>query len=141
MLFKYLDDLPQLPNELIKEVYKSMTVNEFQFPEYRYYKIYDASEDLKIFLNSIFPEFYKTKVQVIYNNIAIHKDYGRTVAYNYIITTGGNDAETVFYKENLEIYKKFKIEKCRWHRLDVTQYHSVQNLNSERIAITVFPPV
>jgi hypothetical protein len=82
-----------------------------------------------------------------------HVDLIRTKALNYLIESG--DADTIFF-EPLEEFKnlvpqpstyiphnrireikKIKIETNRWHQLDVTKIHNVENIKSRRLAITV----
>jgi hypothetical protein len=89
--------------------------------------------------------------------IVPHIDEIRTGGLNYIIQTGGTAVKTKFYKPKSE-YKEFKatpqtaflyntIDEVysetlpinKWHILDVTQIHSVNDLipSSLRIAVTV----
>jgi hypothetical protein len=78
-----------------------------------------------------------------------HVDLLRSKAVNYLITTA--DATTSFYTPNgftpepntviardrISLTKRFKIEHNRWHELDVTLVHSVENINGVRIAVTL----
>jgi hypothetical protein len=82
-----------------------------------------------------------------------HVDMLRTRVWNYTIDTG--DAETIFYKakpeyahlpviprtyvpyERVDKVKTIKIDANRWHELDVTQVHGVENVKSPRIAISI----
>lgn len=78
-----------------------------------------------------------------------HVDLLRSKAVNYLITTA--DATTSFYtpngftpepntviaREKISLTKQFRIDHNRWHELDVTLVHSVENINGTRIAVTL----
>jgi hypothetical protein len=84
-----------------------------------------------------------------------HVDEGRSYVYNYLLDTGG--AVTKFYKnakgyENLKAYpqtvftydrieeiESIDIEKNRWHYLDVTKVHNVENIRpgQKRISLSL----
>ena len=140
-LFTYLDNLPKLPEDLISEIYESTRVfpNIFQYPNYDYYKKYCVTKKLQSYIQGLFTEKHIIGVQVIKNKISIHKDFNRTVAYNYIINSGGEHAETCFYNDKYQLIEKHNIEERRWHRLDVSVFHNVINLVKPRIALTVSP--
>jgi len=79
-----------------------------------------------------------------------HVDLMRSTAYNYIIDTGGDNVETVFYDPkpefaHLEITPRTCIpydriqkvdsvicQKDEWYRLDVTKIHSVENMDNTK---------
>lgn len=82
-----------------------------------------------------------------------HIDALRTNAWNYIIDSG--DADTCFYEakeefSNLPLHpvtyvpydrvnkiKTYKIEEGRWHSLDVSKMHGVENIKSTRVALSI----
>lgn len=86
-----------------------------------------------------------------------HVDLTRTTAYNYIISAGGCDVKTTFYKpkpqyDNFNITSRTLIpyerideiesvicEEHKWYKLDVSQIHSVENLDptKKRLSITI----
>ena len=57
--------------------------------------------------------------------------------YNYLLQLGGDNVETVWWKNDKEIYRTCIPEK-KWHKLDISIEHSIENIETERIAITVF---
>jgi hypothetical protein len=101
-------------------------------------------------------EFNAVHIQSFDNGKTLfpHVDLIRIKALNYILLTGG-DAETVFYAPKKEFshliplpntYIPFDriqrinsvvLEQERWHQLDVTKIHTVENLKSKRLSITV----
>ena len=88
--------------------------------------------------------------------ITPHIDEMRRYAVNYVISTGGNSV-TSFYKpklefEHLHVYpqtvfpfdrldkiKEIQIEPHRWHRLDTSVIHSVENIDPtlKRISLSL----
>lgn len=102
-------DHPSLPEDLFPEIYKSLG-NKDRFPiENEQYKAFEATQSLKNFTNSIFNFEHNTAVQVLYKDVDIHVDLFRTIAYNYIIDTGGEDVSTCFYDEFHNVTKSYKI--------------------------------
>lgn len=97
-------------------------------------------------------------IQAMYGGTTItpHIDEMRTKALNYVVSTGG-DSKTCFYKpkkefdhliaypqtifpfDRLELVQEIYIEPYRWHELDVTKIHSVENLDPKlkRISLSV----
>lgn len=87
--------------------------------------------------------------------VAPHIDEIRKGALNYIIQTGGSDVKTKFYKPKLEyadlkvtpqtVFLRNTIDEVysetlptnKWHILDVTQIHSVNNLDPSGIRISI----
>ena len=96
------------------------------------------NEKLELFLRPFFHEGYTLRIHVLKDKLAIHKDFGRKKAFNYIIASGGPDVETCFYADNFKLIEKHKIDMFRWHQMDVTTYHSVINMIEPRIALTIY---
>ena len=104
---------------------------------------------------NITDNFNAVHIQSFENGVCFfpHVDLIRSKALNYLVLTG--DADTVFYEPKKEFahlkpmpstfiphdrisqIKSFKIENDRWHQLDVTKIHNVENIKSKRLAITV----
>ena len=138
-LFTYLDNLPKLPDDMILEVYESISKNPniFQYPSYEYYKKYAVTKKLQLYIQDLFTVRHSVAVHVIQNKLAIHKDLSRKIAHNYIIDSGGKNAETCFYDNKYHLIEKHNITEHCWHRLDVSVYHNVINLVTPRIALTI----
>ena len=82
-----------------------------------------------------------------------HFDYPRTFAINYILTE--SDATTCFYKHKtqvdlkptqsnelfspgeIELVESVVLDHHRWHQLDVTKIHNVENITVPRVALTL----
>ena len=100
-------------------------------------------------------EIKAAKVQVMYDGLKTypHFDYPRTIATNYILTE--STATTCFYKHkmnpeltpthphqivspnDIELVDSVVLEHHRWHQLDVTKIHSVENITVPRVALTL----
>lgn len=82
-----------------------------------------------------------------------HCDRQRKLAINYIITTGGFDVLTCFYhnqriNQNLEVAEnglhdnislnfQIRLPDQIWHTYDVQTYHSVKNIETKRIILSL----
>jgi len=135
----YLEYLDKsiLPESLVPEVYKSLE-NIDRFPvKNDQYKSFEATELLKSFTNKIFDFPHNTAVQVLYKSVDIHVDLFRTVAYNYILDTGGDEAATCFYDDSDNMIQSYLIAPYKWHSLKVDIKHNVINITRPRIAITI----
>lgn len=97
-------------------------------------------------------------IQAMYGGTTItpHIDEMRVKALNYVIRTGGN-SKTCFYKpkaefehlvaypqtvfpfDRLELIEEVHIQPYKWHQLDVTKIHSVENLDPtlKRISLSL----
>ena len=82
-----------------------------------------------------------------------HVDLIRKTAINYLIESG--DADTIFFEpieefknlvpkpstyiphSRIKEIKKIKIDEGKWHQLDVSKIHNVENIKSRRLAITI----
>jgi hypothetical protein len=137
MLLRYLD-LPEVPDELIVEVYKSLEgIDRFPYKNNQY-KSFGATQPLVEFTQRLFNFEHNTAVHIIKDHLIIHKDFFRTRAYNYIIDPGGDNVQTCFYDDNENLIESHCIEPYRWHEFDASINHNVINLTSPRIAITLF---
>lgn len=106
--------------------------------------------------NNIHTKF-KINVQIITGPgfFAPHVDIARREVFNYLLDTGGTNVSTCFYKvkpeyQNLfadpgtvipyeRIYEIDRVvfEPNRWHVLNVQTVHSVENISSQRIALSI----
>jgi len=82
-----------------------------------------------------------------------HLDYPRTYAINYLLTK--STATTCFYKhktnpnlkptrsnelfspDEIELVESVVLDHHRWHQLDVTKIHNVENITVPRVALTL----
>lgn len=114
-------------------------------PEYQgapSYSIYFPPE-LEEMLLPIFGKGYRFGIQTIAPpSVSIHKDGSRLRCYNYLLDPGGKNVETCFYDDDGKEFYKEVIPSNTWHLLTDTQtYHNVRNIETTRIAITVYEQV
>jgi hypothetical protein len=94
-------------------------------------------------------------IQVMHNGPTIipHVDEGRIFVYNYLLDTGGAITrfyknakgyehltaypQTVFTYDRIEVIETIDIEPNRWHYLDVTKVHNVENIQPGRKRISL----
>lgn len=142
--FEYINTLPTVPEEIITDALSAIgTPNYWLNKRSDSYQVFPGTEKLYDFIHSHLDEQYRVTIQVIKNTIPIHIDIGRSIVFNYIIDTGGEDIYTIFYSKNDENYnviESHKIEPFKWHRLTVSTPHSVSTIspNDKRISLSVF---
>lgn len=82
-----------------------------------------------------------------------HCDRGRYVAINYLLQAGGSNVKTCFYKQqrgsddltcaanlqinNLDFDTEFCVPEQRWHAYNVQYYHSVENIETTRLMLSL----
>lgn len=189
MNFQYLDHLPTIPLNLVKDIVdiasgvtpsnytnlyygRSVKPNINIVPSdslghpmntfYNHFKktvhidFLDASNLLRDWiLENILPkpDFVSIQSMTGWHTLIPHVDVGRATAYNYIISGAGADLcfwkpidkfrnlkaypQTIFTYEMLELDEKICPELNRWHSLDVTKIHSVENINTSRVSLSL----
>ena len=69
-------------------------------------------------------------------NNYIHKD-GRVFAINYLIDSGGENVETLFFNDNKELIETNIMREGSWALLHTNTFHCVTNITKLRKAITI----
>ena len=133
----YYYDFPRLPDDMIEEVYKSLKgVDIYPYPLDEY-QSFAATQPLQEYTKNLFDFSHNTLVQIIKDNLGLHKDLGRKRAYNYIIEPGGDNVLTCWHDEEKNLIESHCINVHRWHKLNVDVFHSVENVTRPRISITI----
>ena len=101
------------------------------------------------------PELVTIQVMHDGSTITPHVDEGRTGVYNYILETGGGVTkfyknakefqhltaypQTIFTYDRIEEIETVDIEKNRWHYIDVSKIHNVENIqpSQKRISLSL----
>ena len=139
MTYRFLE-LPSVPAHLILPVDEALKLENIFGGYTDNYTIHEVQDELRDYLQVLFPDYTKFRYQTLKKEIPVHKDRGRDIAVNYIIDTGGEDARTVWYEEDYTTpTHDVQLPKNRWHELRVDTYHSVTGITSLRYAITVAP--
>ena len=148
MNITYLDHLPKVPKEVLDDTDTILASRHSNGPirDFYFVKGLNTNLDQWILANVIplLPDYkfgYIRQYQVIKNGMPIHKDINRTIAYNYLIETGGDNINTNVFDEGRQLIESECITTHRWHSIQVDKFHNVTNLqeNSVRIAITLSP--
>ena len=139
MLYRYCSQIPQIPNELINLTEEQIRKipNKFNGVKATKYSLHTATKKLEEFLTPYFDNNVNIAFQLITDNLPVHKDYGRTNCYNYIIKSGG-DVSTVWYDDNLKEIDRVVFPTRIWHNINVEKFHNVIGINNTRIAISVW---
>lgn len=139
MLYNYCSQIPQIPNDLINITEEEIRKipNKFNGVKATKYSLHDVTKELDNFIRPYFNNDVNIAYQLITDELPIHKDYGRTNCYNYIINTGG-DVSTVWYDDNLQEIERVVFPTHIWHNINVETFHNVIGLDSTRIAISVW---
>ena len=142
MTFRFLD-IPKIPEHLILPIDQVLKLeNVFEgrglYKHSDNYTIHNVQEELKEYLQPLFPNYSNFRYQTLRGEIPVHKDWSRNIAINYVIDPGGDNAYTVWYEEDYTTPiqdVKFPIQ--QWHEIRVDLYHNVTGITGQRFAITV----
>ena len=139
MTYRFLE-LPSVPEHLILPVEETLKLENIFGGHTNNYTIHEVQDELREYLQALFPDYTKFRYQTLREEIPVHKDRGRDIAVNYIIDAGGEDACTVWYEEDYTTpTHDVQLPVHRWHELRVDTYHSVTGITGLRYAITVAP--
>lgn len=139
MYYEYLD-MPAPPMDLIDtNIDDVLALENIFLGQSDRYTMHDCPDRLKNWLKPVFPDHEYFMYQTIRDGLPIHIDTGRPGAINFIIDTGGDNVETVWYADDQKtIIAAVALEPFRWHSLTVDIYHTVRNVTGIRFAITVY---
>lgn len=139
MLYSYCSQIPQVPKEIVNLTEEQIRKipDRFDGVKASRYTLHDATKELKDFLQPHFSNKVDIAFQLITDDLPIHKDFGRTSCYNYIIKSGG-EASTVWYDNSMKEIDRVVFPTCVWHHINVETYHNVVDIKDTRIAISVW---
>lgn len=131
-------DVPTVPEELILPVEQVLEIENIFGGYTKNYTIHEVQDDLREWLQSVFPERTKFRYQTLVKDIPCHVDRGRDVAINYLVDAGGDSVSTAWYTDEFgDKIEEVVLEPNSWHELKVDQWHTVHNITGRRFAITV----
>lgn len=144
MNVEYLD-LPKISEELIVDIYKTIrntpadqrhsNKEGTDAEKHAAWNSIKASENLKDFVKTLFDFNHDVHIFVLSDDLPMHKDNTRDVAYNYVLETG--EASTNFHDDDGNVIESHQIKPFTWHKLDVKNYHSVVIPKGPRIVVSV----
>jgi hypothetical protein len=147
-------DLPSVPEHLIEPLQDIINKppKNFSFiaPEYPFFKTRNVSDDLEVWLQTIFKFDVWPQYQLVFDGVPIHIDPGpgpgepgsidpggRIFAYNYLLDTGGDNVKTAIYDKNNNLLQSEELELKRWHRINTGMPHAVHGINPDKIRIAI----
>jgi hypothetical protein len=140
-LLEYLD-LPTIPDEWLlslDQIKQLPLYSPKELEEHNLYFLRQLNDNRIIDLLQPYFDFDITEhifYQYIGANLGIHTDFGRKTAINYIINTGGDKVVTKWFSGAEVIFQEIIPEK-RWHKIVVSINHCVENVATDRYAITI----
>jgi hypothetical protein len=139
MLYRFCPEIPKIPDYLVNLTENEIRSipNKFNGVKASKYTLHNATKELEDFLRPYFDNDANIAFQVITDELPVHKDYGRTSCYNYIIKSGGA-VSTVWYDDNLKEIDRVVFPTHVWHNINVEKFHNVVGVDSTRIAISVW---
>lgn len=136
--------LPVIPNNIVSQIYDSITTGS-NIAIITGKKINEKDQYAWITANTLVQEWCKENIspdihwgiQVIRDDLPIHRDNVTKVKFNYIIEPGGN-VITHFYDDDKQLIESIKCELNTWYILNVESYHSIKGIEAgqQRISIT-----
>lgn len=141
LLLEYLD-LPTIPDEWLPSLDQIKQLPPYSPPELEKQNLYylrQLKEERIIEL--LQPHFdFDIREHIFYQfigaKLGIHTDFGRKTAINYIINTGGENVITKWFLGEDVLHQEI-IEAKKWHKIMVNVNHCVENITSDRYAITI----
>jgi hypothetical protein len=145
MFIRFLD-YPPIPDELVTDVAQSLG-NSNLFPYtgegvmYSQHPVADSIAtwfDRHVRTSAGCPESSILTVQHIKAGIRVHKDFGRNLVLNYVVSAGGTDVSTNMYSDDkITVVESHVIPEHKWHVLNVSKHHGVVGITGQRLALSI----
>ena len=142
MYIAYLD-FPNIPEELlepIEDIFNKPRCESIVTQDYFQTRI--INKNLEYWLEKNLPCKFTARYQIIYPELPIHKDTGnRKLAYNYLLTLGGDNVITVIFDDSKKVLQSEKLSLKTWHSIKTDMYHGVFNIckDTPRISLSITP--
>jgi hypothetical protein len=129
--------LPKIPDNIVKEIYNSARNKKNLVKKGEAYEWVSACEMVQQWCKeNICTDMY-WGIQIISNNLPLHKDIDTEIKLNYIIDRAGDSVITKFYDDNMNLIQAVEFEENQWYILDVSKYHEVVGVNQDKSRISV----
>ena len=141
-MIQYIN-LPSVPEELIesnKTIINSIRTNSIVKQDF--FQGRPISGDLQDWLKKNLYFDFVAQYQVIYEGIPVHKDMSnRKLAYNYLLSLGGNNVKTIIFNESKKILQSETLPLKTWHSINTDMYHGVFGIHKDtpRISLSITP--
>lgn len=138
--YSFARDIPPIPEELIDplDVIESRK-NLFPVEIPDSYATYFVSDKLQEWGQQFFDYNVDVRYQVIKKALPVHIDFGNnTFKYNYLLSLGGDEVRTMWWDQDRNnIVESFVAPINTWHRINILQPHSISELTSVRLSVTM----
>lgn len=134
-------NLQKIPRDLIESTEHIKNKPNKTVVKDPFFQTFHVNDELKKFLESIFPFEIWCQYQIIFSDIVIHKDKGRKLCYNYLIDQGGSKVFTNFYNNEKNLIHSTNINLHEWAKINTSVFHNVTGVsnNCTRVAVSVTP--
>ena len=145
MHINYLN-LPNPPDNLLESIEQILQKPKRQFQSgmatgyIGQFRSVEIDEPLRDWLKTIFNFKFNVQYQIIQDDVLLHKDK-RQYAFNYLLSTGGDNVKTSIYDDDKNLIESVTIQPKTWHSIETHYYHDVQNIENGkvRVALSVTP--
>jgi hypothetical protein len=129
-------------NEVIKQPHVPMYRDDGSEYKADFYHVYKANDKLVNWVHDNIPgDFELIEYFVATKGLPMHKDLGRTQAFNYLLVSGGSNVTVDFYSNDQStILSKTECKLHQWYDLNVGLNHLVSSNQSEaRFLLSLTP--
>jgi hypothetical protein len=142
MYLTYLD-FPAIPENLLESTEDILNKPRHESVVTQdYFQTRPVNKNLEDWLEKNLPCKFTARYQIIYPGLPIHKDMGnRKLAYNYLLSLGGNNVRTIIFDETIKMLQSDIIPLKTWHSIKTDMYHGVFGIHKDtpRISLSVTP--
>ena len=135
--------LPNLPDDLLESVDDIINKpRSNSIVKQDYFQARPISNELQDWLEKNLPFKFIAQYQIIYPGLPIHKDMGnRKVAYNYLLSQGGNNVKTVIFDESKNILQSEILPLKSWYSIKTDMFHGVFGImrDTPRRSLSITP--
>ena len=135
--------LPNLPDDLLESVDDIINKpRSNSIVKQDYFQARPISNELQDWLEKNLPFKFIAQYQIIYPGLPIHKDMGnRKVAYNYLLTLGGNSVKTIIFDDDKTLLQSKTLPLKTWYSIKTDMYHAVFGIHKDtpRISLSITP--
>jgi hypothetical protein len=129
--------LPKIPDNIVQEIYISAQTKKSLVEKIDAYKWVAASDVVQQWCKeNICADMY-WGVQIISNDLPVHKDIDTEIKLNYIIDSAGDKVITKFYNDDMNLIQTVEFEENEWYILNVSKYHEVAGVGQGQFRISV----
>jgi len=132
---KHIKNLPKIPQSVIDEMLSSINASTGTQEYYDgIYKWIPGNDRIQEWCRDNISKDIFWGIQVISEDLPIHKDHGTLCKFTYIIS--GDTCETHFYDDDETLIESAVLEHEEWYILNTDVNHNVTGVHNTRITLT-----